>query len=120
MYYCTSECTELKGKKLFASPKQLDNPVRLTAPSIQEKDPIDESSHNKEIPQISLDLSKDRDTPATKNTEHYVLNNDVLVPAVKDAKVHVEFVEPQTLESISAALRGRNIAKVDGEKQKSK
>ena len=105
---------------MFASPKQLDNPIKLTGSSIQEMEPVGESSHNKEVPQISLDLSKDEDTPVAKTTGQYVLNNAVLIPAVKDAKVHVEFAEPQALESISTPLTGPNIAVVNGEKQKSK
>ena len=91
--------------------------MKLTGPSIQDSAPVDESPHNKEVPQISLDSSEEEETHATVNTNH-ALNNDVLVPTVKE-NVHVEFVEPQTLKGIQPPpFGGRNILDISGEKQK--
>ena len=91
--------------------------MKLTGDSIQEREPVDESPHNKDVPQISVDSSEEEETPAAVNTNH-ILNNDVLVPTVKE-NVHVEFVEPQTFKGIQRpSFGGRNILDIDGEKQK--
>ena len=92
--------------------------MKLTGPSIQKSERVDESSHIKEVPLSSMDSSIDEETLKAQDTNH-VLNNDVLVPTVKDAKVHVEFVEPQTFKGIQPPpFGGRNILDINGEKQK--
>ena len=91
--------------------------MKLTRPSIPEREPVPESSLNREVSQISLDSSEDEETPAASNTNH-VLNNGVLVPTVKE-NVHVEFVEPQTFGGIQPPpFGGRNSLDINGEKQK--
>ena len=91
--------------------------MKLTGPSIQKSEPVPESSINREVHQTSLESSEDEETPEVANTNHG-LNNDVLVPTVKE-NVHVEFVEPQTFKGIQPPpFGGRNILDIDGEKQK--
>ena len=50
--------------------------------------------------------------------EHHILNEDALVPAVKEGKVHVEFVEPQALEGSSAPFGGRSNININGDTRK--
>ena len=91
--------------------------MKLTGPSIQDREPVDASPHIKEVPQISLESSEEEKTPTAVDTNR-VLNNDVLVPTVKQ-NIHVEFVEPQTFKGIQPPpFGGRNILDINGEKQK--